>query len=210
MTESAGPTAAPRQVQDLSWDEGERLSAEQQALHPARDRIMAWAEDHQGVFAGLWLDNTAFLARTGPVRIGVGAVHGAGVEVAQALLPLVGDPQLLQVVERTFCERALWELQDEIVARYLRPDGGPVRVTGVGVDVQANLLTVMLNQPDPDLEARLRAECEPVPVRIEYGELRSLPLELDTTWIEARAAAAAGRESRQRTRSPQRPGRAHP
>jgi len=166
-------------VRGLSWDEGERLSAEQHALHPARERILAWAEDHQGVFAGLWLDNTAFLDGIGPVRIGVGAVHGAGAVARQALLPLVRDPDLLAVVEMAFCERALWELQDDIVARYLGKAIGPTRVTGVGVDVEANVLTVMLNQADADLEARVRAECEPVPVRIELGEFRPLPLELD-------------------------------
>ena len=167
MAEPAGPDDAIRDVQQLSLGEWELLSSGQRALHPAIDRINAWAEDHPDVFAGVWLDNDAFLGRSGPVRIGVGVVQGARDEVRQSLLALVGDPELLL------------EVQDRIVAKYLGEGSRPARVTGVGIDVEANMLTVMLNQPDADFEARLRAEYEAVPVRIEYGEFRSLPLELD-------------------------------
>lgn len=182
MEEQAGLDEGPRHVRDLPWEDGERLSFEQKALHPAIDRITAWAADHPDVFAGVWLDNTDFLDGSGPVRIGVGIVGGETAEAAMAvptLTELVGDPQLLHVVEMAHAERELRAVQDQIVAKYLGHDLGAARVTGCGVDVQTNTMTVMLNRADVQAEARLRAEFGSVPLRIGYSEFRSLPLELD-------------------------------
>lgn len=182
MEEQEGADQAPRHVRDLPWEEGERLSIEQQALHPAIHRITAWAADHPDVFAGVWLDNTDFLNGSGRVRIGVGIVAGETAEAAKSvetLHELVEDPRLLHVREVAHAERELRAVHDQIVARYLGRDLGAARVTGCGVDVEVNAMTVMLDRPDVQAEARLHAEFPSVRLRLEHGELRSLPLELD-------------------------------
>jgi hypothetical protein len=168
--QSAQDGPSSRDVRDLSWEEGERLSAEQQALHPSIERINAWAVEHPESFAGVWLDNSGFLDGTGPVRIGVGLAAREQYDPTSELAALVDDPTRLVVVDKAFPQAVLRAAQERVVARWMSSDpSGDHRVTGCGVDTQANALEVMLRRPDEDLEAQIRAEFPDVPVTIAYG-----------------------------------------
>ena len=166
---SDGGCRDPRSVGDLSWEERERLSVEQQALHPSIDRINRWAVANTGVFAGVWLDNDAFLLGTGPVRIAVGVAHRSLHEVAAELKDVVDDPSQLSLVKHEHTEAVLRTAQHDIVERMQKSSDG--RVTGCGVDVPANRLEVMLRAPDAPLEAELRAAVGPLPLTVVYGHL---------------------------------------
>lgn len=157
-----------REVRDLSWDEGERLSEEQQRLHPSIDRIRAWAEQHPDLFAGVWLDNSAFLEGDGPVRIGVGVANRDPGEVAPELEALVDDPSRLVLVRKDHPEADLRAAQQRVVERWMQSAAAD-RVTGCGVDVHANRLEVMLPAPDPAFEDEIRAANPGTPTAIVYG-----------------------------------------
>lgn len=152
------------------------MSAEQQRLHPSIDRIKVWAEQHPDVFGGVWLDNSGFLEGTGPVRAGVGYA-GADVQEVRAMVePLMDDPSLLLLVPKRLPLSVLREAQDRVVATEMsegRPRG--TGVSGCGVDVHANALSVMLYQPDEQLEDRIRDAHPGVPVFFEYGGLSFAP-----------------------------------
>jgi hypothetical protein len=169
---SAQGGPASRDVKDLSWEEGERLSAEQQALHPTIERINAWAVKHPESFAGVWLDNSGWLDGTGPVRIGVGLAARETYDATSDLVALVDDPTLLVVVDKAIPQAVLRAAQERIVARWMSSGpSGDQRVTGCGVDTHANALEVMLRRPDEDLEAQIRVEFPDVPITIVYGHM---------------------------------------
>ncbi len=162
--------ASDRRVRDLFWDEGERLSAEQQALHPSIERINDWGRQHPEWFAGVWLENRGFLERTGPVRIGVGVAGPDVTAATDQLVALVDDPALLTVVPKALTEVALRAAQDRVVARWMSAGADSEdRVTGCGADITSNTLEVMLREPDPALEEQIRRENEEVPITIVYG-----------------------------------------
>lgn len=172
---TAGDGAPRRTVKDLPWEEGERLGAEQHALHPGIERINAWAERHPESFAGVWLDNSGFLDGTGPVRIGVGLAGRARHDPTPELQALVDDPALLVIVDKTYPEAVLRAAQDRVVARWMSaPPDGDHRVNGCGADITANSLQVMLSGPDAALEEQIRAENADVPITIVYGYARAL------------------------------------
>jgi hypothetical protein len=155
VMQSAHDGPPSRDVKDLSWEEGERLSAEQQALHPSIERINAWAVEHPESFAGVWLDNSGFLNGTGPVRIGVGLAAREQYDATSDLAALVDDPTRLVVVDKAFPEAVLRAAQERVVARWM--SSGPAghhRVAGCGVDTHANALEVMLREPDEGLGKR--------------------------------------------------------
>jgi hypothetical protein len=168
--QSAQDGPPSRDVKDLSWEEGERLSAEQQALHPSIERINAWAVEHAESFAGVWLDNSGFLDGTGPVRIGVGLAGREQYDATSDLAALVDDPTRLVVVDKAFPEAVLRAAQERVVARWMSSGpAGDHRVTGCGVAIHANALEVMLRQPDEALEAQIRSANRDVPITIAYG-----------------------------------------
>lgn len=157
------------QLRALSDEQWERLSGQQHALQASIERISSWAHQHPHVFAGLWADNSGFLTGIGPVRL---AVALAGLDLAEGkagLAPLMDDPELLVLVAQTWPEAVLRQAQNNIATRFMGVPQGATLVSSVGVDVPANLLEVMLNQPDPELEERIRGQVRPVPVRIVYG-----------------------------------------
>lgn len=163
------PQEEARRLRALSREEGERLSGQQHALQVSIERISSWAEQHPDVFAGLWLDNSSFLTGTGSVRLAVGL---AGLDLVQGeavLSPLLDDPQLLVLVAQTWPEAVLRQAQDSVASGFMGLCLGATYVSSVGIDIQANLLEVMLNQPDPELEERIRDQVRPVPVQIVYG-----------------------------------------
>lgn len=163
-----GASGSGRSVRDLSWSEGERLSAEQQRLHPSIDRINMWGAGHPEVFAGVWLINDGFLAGTGPVQVGVGVAHRNVQELADELQALVDDQSLLVLVAKDLPESVLRAAQDRIVERWMQGQTDR-RVTGCGVDIFANAVEVMLRAPDPVLEEQLRVENSGMPLKIIYG-----------------------------------------
>jgi hypothetical protein len=159
-----------RDVKDLSREEGERLSAEQQELHPNIERINAWAVEHPELFAGVWLDNSGFLDGTGPVRIGVGLAGREQYDATSDVAALLDHPTRLVVVDKGFPEVVLRAAQERVVARWMSsgPAGRSPRY-GLRVDIHANALEVMLSQPDEGLEAQIRSENREVPITIAYG-----------------------------------------
>lgn len=170
------PSRRPgRDVGDLSWDEGELLSGQQQRLHPCIERINAWAVQHPDVFAGVWLDNSGFLEGTGPVRVGVGYADAEAHEVRAMIEPLMDDPTQLALVPKQLPESVLRRAQDAVVAEHMNGSGGHgAFLSACGVDIHSNALEVMLSQPDEELEKRLRAEHSDVPIYFTYGTLTSL------------------------------------
>lgn len=153
---------------DLSWDEGERLSAEQQGLHPSIDRINDWALANPEIFAGVWLDNEGFLEGDGPVRIGVGVATRDPREVASEIEALVDDPSRLVLVRKDHPEADLRAAQQRVVERWMHTAKGR-GITGCGVDVHANRLEVMLRASDSALEDEIRAANPGTPTAIVYG-----------------------------------------
>lgn len=164
-----------RDVGDLSWDEGERLSEQQQRLRPSIERITGWAERHPDVFAGVWLDNSGFLEGTGAVRVGLGYANADVDDVRAAVEPLMDDPTRLVLVRKQLPESVLRRAQDRVVTDHMR--GGrhqAAHVSGCGVDLDANALEVMLSQPDGELEKRIRQEHPGIPIYVTYGVFTSL------------------------------------
>lgn len=160
----------PLDVRELSRSDGERLGAEQQALHPSIERINVWAQEHPESFAGVWLDNEDFLQGNGPVRIGVGLAGREPYDATTDIAALVDDPSRLVVVDKAFPEAVLRAAQARVVARWMRSGAdGDHRVSGCGVDIMANALQVMLRRPDESVEAQIRAENGDVPITIVYG-----------------------------------------
>jgi hypothetical protein len=168
VNEAKPPRRRPS-VKDLSWADGERLSTEQQQLHADIDRINRWATDHSETFAGVWLDNDAFLAGTGPVRIGIGIAGCHPSEVAPELEALVNDRTRLILVPKRHPEAALRAAQERVVGQWMRGGGNSHQVTGCGVDIHENALQVMLREPDEALEHRIRSDVADLPVTVVYG-----------------------------------------
>ena len=108
-----------RDVGDLSWDEGELLSEQQQRLHPSIDRVNGWAEQYPDVFAGVWLDNSGFLEGTGPVRVGVGYANLDADDIRAMLEPLMDDTAKLVLVPKRMPESVLRRAQESVVADHM-------------------------------------------------------------------------------------------
>lgn len=176
------PSPRPgRDVGDLSWDEGELLSEQQQRLHPSVDPINAWAEQHPSFFAGVWLDNSGFLEGTGPVRVGVGYANAEVHEARAMIEPLMDDPTKLVLVPKQLPESVLRRAQDSVVTDHMNGSGQDgAFVSGCGVDIHSNALEVMLSQPDKELEKRIRAEHPDVPIYVTYGTFTSLEASTET------------------------------
>lgn len=139
-------------------------------MHPSIERINEWARQHPEWFAGVWLDNSGFLERTGPVRIGVGVAGRDLPAAVDQLAALVDDPALLTVVPKALPEAVLRAAQERVVARWMSAGpGGDHRVTGCGANITSNTLEVMLREPDPALEEQIERENEEVPITIVYG-----------------------------------------
>lgn len=166
MDEPEDPAVLPS-IGDLSWEDGERLSARQNELHPSIDRVRSWAADHPDLFAGVWLDNDQYLLGTGPVRMVVATTHADPRAVAPDLEALVDDADRLQIVHRPHSEALLRAAQNRFIERWMPQ--GQSRVTGCGIDTLANSFMVVLAAPDPALEDRIRADDPGVPIDFHYG-----------------------------------------
>jgi hypothetical protein len=165
-----------RRVDDLSWADGEVLSAEQQALWRDRDRVSAWGEANPDLFAGLWTVNDEWLAGTGPVRRGVGVTAAHLERSSVELRALVDQPERLEVVSKRLPYRVLQDVQEAVVraAMAAAADERQPDVTGVGVDVEANVVRVMLRIPDDEAEEALKEQFGSDRICFEYGYLESL------------------------------------
>lgn len=157
-----------RSVQDLDWHEGERLSAEQRALHPDLDRLKRWGEKRPALYSGVWMDEEPFLERSGPVGIVLG-VTGDEEAVRGQVVPLMENPDRLSVERKPYSARALRQIQDRIVRKYLRTADSALR--GVGADARAGVVSVMLRGPDDKLQQQILAEFGRDIISFEYGGL---------------------------------------
>jgi hypothetical protein len=179
------PPWGSRDVGELSWDEGERLSEEQQQLHPSIDRITAWGEQHPDVFAGVWLDNSRFLEGSGPVRVAMGYANADVDHVMAMVGSLADDPTKLVLVHKQLPESVLRRAQERVVAEHMQGVGSErAYVSACGVDLDANVLEVMLSRPDEELETHIRQEHPGIPVHVTYGVFTSLGA---STGVERRA-----------------------
>lgn len=155
----------PWELDDLSSEDSDRLSAEHEPLQASLRRIHRWAAANPDVGAGVWLDNTQFRAGDGRVRIGVGVVENRLPDAQAALLALMDDPTRLVVVPKRWSEQRLRAVQQDIQSKHCGP-AHAYRVVGLGVDLHTNEVHVALEQDDPAFAESLRTAYEPVPVRV--------------------------------------------
>lgn len=162
------PSRGSRDFGDLSWDEGERLSEQQQRLHPIIDRINVWAERHPEVFAGVCLDNSGLLEGTGSVRVGLGFADADVHEVQAMVGPLVDDPTKLVLVRKQLPVSVRRRAQHRVVCGHMHGHGHDgASVSECGVDLEADALEgphlpdVRRPHVPSRVDRRLRARADP-------------------------------------------------
>jgi hypothetical protein len=92
------------------------------------------------------------------------------------LRALVDQPERLEVVSKRLPYRVLQDVQEAVVraAMAAAADERQPDVTGVGVDVEANVVRVMLRIPDDEAEEALKEQFGSDRICFEYGYLESL------------------------------------
>ncbi|HVA61597.1 MAG TPA: hypothetical protein VNG13_13835 [Mycobacteriales bacterium] len=152
-----------------------RIMREQHGLRADLDRLTGWGEAHPDVFAGVWFDNAAAEAGTGPVRIGVGVV-GDPAAFRAALEPTLEHPNLLMLVAKRYPLEELNALSGRIVETFMggsRLAGEPY-VSQVGAKVHLNRVTVSISQDDPAalaLASQIEARFGPDMIQISLGHV---------------------------------------
>jgi hypothetical protein len=99
----------------MSTDEALEISRRQQSASELGPKIQPYTEQHPDEFAGIWMDNEAFVLTV--------AFTGHVTEHRAALGRLVDDSPLLKVVEQRFTRAELYALQERLSADRDRPIG---------------------------------------------------------------------------------------
>lgn len=153
----------------IPWEQAQELASPQAELRPSLERVQEWADQNEEHFAGLWIDNDAFLEAGGPVMVGVAVVDLDLTEAKELLDPLMDDPARLRLILVARTLSALRQAQDHIAHQFMRHAAADqTRLVGASADIKQNDLQVILHRHDPQLERRIR-ESVTVPVRIAYG-----------------------------------------
>ncbi len=154
---------------DIEWEKAQELMRLQAELRPSLERLQKWADQNEEHFAGLWIDNDAFLKGGGPVTVRVAVVDFDLIAARESLDPLMDDPERLSIIPMTRTLATLRQAQDHIADQFMHgASPGQTRLVGTGADIKRNGLQVVLHRQDPALERRIRDSVS-VPIRIVFG-----------------------------------------
>ena len=119
----------------------------QAELNDDIERIREWADANPDRFGGLWFDNDAALAGTGPVMLTI-AVVGDAEPVQRQLKDSVTHPGQIQVVTCRWTHAELSDLRDQIWREQAGQPFEGTYITTAGPDERANVVHVGISTDD--------------------------------------------------------------